>query len=136
MQDQSDRFEVMQQLLLVKLYDEHTHSNDDDEMALQDYADAPLADSDVKDKFEAILKRAVKYYGKYLPKAVPETVRAGGNSLRSISALRAPVVIAGAKRDVIQEFYMYFAKGVYKWDLAQYFTPTEVVDFIVRLANP
>ena len=31
---------------------------------------------------------------------------------------------------------MYFASEVYKWDLGQYFTPTEVVDFIVELANP
>jgi type I restriction enzyme M protein len=136
MQDQSDRFEVMQQLLLVKLFDEYTHQNDEDEMTLQDFTDAPLSDSDVKTRFEAFLKKAVKYYGKYLPKEVPATTKAAGNSLRSISALLAPVCIGGARRDVIQEFYMYFAKGVYKWDLAQYFTPTEVVDFIVRLVNP
>jgi len=136
MQDQSDRFEVMQQLLLVKLYDEHIHPGDDDEMGVQDFTDAPLSDSDVKGKVEAILKKAVAYYGKYLPKKVPERIRAGGNSLRGISALLAPIHVGGAKRDVIQGFYMYFAKGVYKWDLAQYFTPTEVVDFIVKLANP
>lgn len=56
--------------------------------------------------------------------------------LRSISALLGPIRIQGSKRDVIQNFYMYFAQGVYKWDLAQYFTPAEVVDFIVALANP
>ena len=31
---------------------------------------------------------------------------------------------------------MRFAKDLYKWDLAQYFTPHEVVDFIVNLTNP
>ncbi len=31
---------------------------------------------------------------------------------------------------------MKFAKSLYKWDLAQYFTPHEVIDFIVELANP
>jgi type I restriction enzyme M protein len=56
--------------------------------------------------------------------------------LRSLSALLAPVSILDSKRDVVQEFYMYFAQEVYKWDLAQYFTPTEVVDFIVSLVNP
>lgn len=136
MQDQSDRFEVMQQLLLVKLYDEHVNKDDDDEMGVQDFSDAATSDSDVKGRIEAILKKAVRFYGKYLPKKVPERIVAGGNSLRSISALLATVHIGGARRDVMQEFYMYFAKGVYKWDLAQYFTPTEVVDFIVRLANP
>ena len=31
---------------------------------------------------------------------------------------------------------MKFAKSLYKWDLAQYFTPHEVIDFIVDIANP
>ena len=31
---------------------------------------------------------------------------------------------------------MKFAKSLYKWDLAQYFTPHEVIDFIVELTNP
>jgi len=104
MQDQSDRFEVMQQLLLVKLYDEYTHQNADDEMGLQDFNDGLFSDADVKNKFELILKKAAKYYGKYLPKEVPTSIRAGGNSLRGISALLAPIYVGGAKRDVIQEF--------------------------------
>src|SRR2546430_12997180 len=52
-----------------------------------------------------------------------------------ISKLLAPLSILGSRRDVIQDFYMYFAKGLYKWELAQYFTPTEVVDCVVVL-NP
>ena len=114
----SARSDPMQQLLLIKLYDEYTNQSDDDEMGIQDFADAPLSDSDVKDKFEAILKQAAKYYGKYLPKQVPAKTTAGGNTLRSISSLLSPIHIGGAKRDVVQNFYMYFAKGVYKWDLA------------------
>ncbi len=31
---------------------------------------------------------------------------------------------------------MKFAKSLYKWDLAQYLTPHEVIDFIVDAVNP
>ena len=31
---------------------------------------------------------------------------------------------------------MKFAKSIYKWDLAQYFTPHEVIDFIVDVVHP
>ena len=31
---------------------------------------------------------------------------------------------------------MKFAKDLYKWDMAQYFTPTTVTDFLVDIVNP
>ena len=40
------------------------------------------------------------------------------------------------QQKVIQDFYMYFSKHIYKWDLAQYFTPTILTDFIVEVLNP
>lgn len=134
--DKDKRFVVMLQLLLLKLYDEHTHRRPNLEMDLQDLADAPLADVDVVQLFEKMLARAVGFYGHYLPSAVPVKMNLTGAMLRDISSLLAPFSILEAKRDVIQDFYMYFAQGVYKWDMGQYFTPTEVVDFIVALVNP
>jgi type I restriction enzyme M protein len=83
-----------------------------------------------------MLADAVSFYGHYLPSKVPEKMHLTGEMLRTVSSLLAPVSILAAKRDVIQDFYMYFAQGVYKWDMGQYFTPTEVVDFIVSLVNP
>src|ERR1019366_9254528 len=44
--------------------------------------------------------------------------------------------IPESKVQVIQSFYMKFAKSLYKWDLGQYFTPHEVIDFIVDVVNP
>ena len=134
--DKSRRFVIMLQLLLLKLYDEHTHRQPTLEMDLQDLADAPLGDADVIKLFEKMLAKAVGFYGRYLPDAVPLKIGLTGGMLRTISSLFAPITILGARRDVIQDFYMYFAQGVYKWDLGQYFTPTEVVDFIVSLVNP
>jgi type I restriction enzyme M protein len=134
--DKSRRFELMLQFLLVKLYDEKAHTKATQEMWIQDYSDSPLNDAAVRKQFDDTLEKAVSYYGKYLPKEVRKTFGISGALLRSISSVLAPIKVLGSKRAVIQDFYMYFAQGVYKWDLAQYFTPTEVVDFVVSLVNP
>jgi type I restriction enzyme M protein len=134
--DKSRRFVIMLQLILLKLFDEHSHSQPLQELDLQDFVDAPLGNDDVSKLFAKMLGKAIKFYGRYLPDEVPAKIGLSGAMLRSISALLAPISIFSAKRDVIQDFYMYFAQGVYKWDLGQYFTPIEVVDFIVSLVNP
>ena len=134
--DKSRRFVVMLQFLLLKLYDEHVNRLPDAVMGLQDMGDAPLGERDVVAVCDRLLAKAVKYYGRYLPDKISDHFTLSGQMLRSVSSLLAPVSILTAKREVIQDFYMYFAKGVYKWDLGQYFTPTQVVDFIVALTNP
>jgi|GEM_PF-568898 len=134
--DGSARFEIMLQLLLTKLYDEHTHRQPKQVMALQDFTNSPHSDTGVKSEVEKVLVQAVGFYGRYLPEPVPKTIKCTGAMLRTLSAILAPVRIFGSKRAVVQDFYMYFAQGVYRWDMAQYFTPTEVVDFIVALVNP
>ena len=133
----SRRFEIMLQLLLVKLYDEHVHpAATNEELDIQDFTSSPLSDESVKAHVEKILVRALRFYQPYLPSEVPTTLSCTGNVLRSVSSLLAPVRLFNTKREVVQDFYMYFASEVYKWDLGQYFTPTEVVDFIVELTNP
>lgn len=134
--DKSRRFVIMLQLILLKLFDEHSHSQPTQELDLQDFVDAPLGNDDVTKHFAKMLGKAVKFYGRYLPDEVPAKIGLSAAMLRSISSLLAPISIFSSKRDVIQDFYMYFAQGVYKWDLGQYFTPIEVVDFIVSLVNP
>lgn len=135
-QDKDERFEVMLQLLLAKLHDEHTHAKPSQHMTIQDFTDVPIEDPAVIAICEGLLDKAASFYGKYLPKAVSKKIRVTAPMLRSVLAILAPVRILGSKRAVVQDFYMYFAQGVYRWDLAQYFTPTEVVDFIVSLVNP
>ncbi len=110
--DQSKRFEIMLQLLLVKLFDEHTHGSAQQEMTIQDFSDAPLGDADVLKVFETLLGKAVTYYNRYLPKATSSSFGITGGMLRNLSSLLAPIRIHGSKRDVIQDFYMYFARGV------------------------
>ncbi len=134
--DQSRRFEIMLQLLLTKLYDEHIHSAPADKMTFQDHENSPASDQEVSRIMNGELARAAFFYGRYLPKQVEQTFTVTTTVLRQVCSLLAPVRILDAKRDVVQDFYMYFAKGIYRWDLAQYFTPAEVVDFVVAMANP
>ena len=131
------RFRIMLQLLLVKLYDEYVHPvAGNEEMDIQDFTSSPMGDQDVKVQIESVLALALDFYQPYLPETVPTSFQCSGSTLRALTALLAPVRVISTKREVIQDFYMYFASEVYKWDLGQYFTPTEVVDFIVSVVNP
>ncbi len=134
--DKSKRFTVLLQLLLAKLYDEQTHQGSSGTLEFQDFSVSPIKDISIKDKLDAVLSKASKFYGKYLPEPVPESFKVDGAALRQATKLLAPISILTSRRDVMQEFYMYFAKGLYKWELAQYFTPTEVVDCVVDVVNP
>ena len=124
-------------MLLVKLYDEYVHTPaSSDRMDIQDFTNSPMSDQAVKSHLEVVLDRALLFYQHYLPGTVSRQFGCTGSALRSLSALLAPVRFLSTRRDVVQDFYMYFASEVYKWDLGQYFTPTEAVDFIVEMTNP
>jgi type I restriction enzyme M protein len=81
---------------------------------------------------------AGQFYTRHLPKEIEKHLPAKvtGDILIQICKILAPVRLIASKRDVIQVFYMKFAKGLYKWDLAQFFTPPTVTDFIVDVLNP
>lgn len=135
--DKSKRFMVLLQLLLLKLYDEQTHEiTPTNALDLQDFSVSTANDASIRDRMNVALSRAVKFYGKYLPEKVESEFGIDGSLLRRVSKLLAPINVLKSKHDVIQDFYMYFAKGLYKWELAQYFTPTEVVDCVVDILNP
>jgi type I restriction enzyme M protein len=136
--DKGARFEIMLQLLLTKLHDEHLHPFGKSEMSIQDLTDSPASDPTVKANLEKLLSKAVDFYGKYLPEEhpVPKKIQLSGAQLRAITRILAPITIFRTRREVIQDFYMYFAQHLFKWDMAQYFTPTQAVDFIVSLVNP
>ena len=82
------------------------------------------------------MTRALAFYRPSLPSQVSSSFNCPGSTLKSITGLLAPKRILDTKRDVVQDFYMYFASEVYRWDMGQHFTPTEVVDFIVEVVNP
>jgi type I restriction enzyme M protein len=135
--DPERRYEIILQLLLTKIFDEHAFEpKPEAALGVQDYSVLGTSPQIAKDKFEKILDKAISYYEKHLPNKIPKTLPITGETLIEILKILAPIRIIHSKRDVVQTFYMKFAKDLYKWDLAQYFTPTTVTDFIIDVLNP
>ncbi|NER80638.1 MAG: N-6 DNA methylase [Leptolyngbya sp. SIO1D8] len=141
--DRSERYQVLLQILLAKIYDENSHKYVSDTLAIQDFSVLGYSDQEIVEIFNKTLKSSLEIYQFYLPPSkasgrpsAPDEFYISGAALRDISSTIASVNMLESSPEVIQNFYMYFAKEIYKWDLAQYFTPYEVIDFIVKIANP
>ena len=131
------RYEIILQLLLAKIFDEHSYeSRPDQPLDIQDYASLGSSAEITQNKINELVKRAVIFYERYLPNKIDVKLPLKADTLFEILRILAPVKIIHSKRDVIQTFYMKFAKDLYKWDMAQYFTPPTVTDFIVEITNP
>ena len=132
-----ERYEIILQLLLAKIYDEHKYkSRPYDALDIQDYRSLGYSPEITKKKVAEVVDKAVSHYSRHLPKMVSTSLPLSGDTLNDIMECLAPVKITHSKREVIQTFYMKFAKDLYKWDMAQYFTPTTITDFLVDIINP
>lgn len=132
-----NRYEIILQLLLAKIFDEHAYEvRGDEPLEIQDYRSLGTNAEATQKKIADVVKRAVAFYGKHLPNKVPNSLPLSGDTLFEVLQILAPIKIIHSKRDVVQTFYMKFAKAMYKWDMAQYFTPTTVTDFLVEIVNP
>lgn len=131
------RYETILQLLLAKIFDEHAYETRQDEvLEFQDYTAIGVTAELAKKKMSDLVENAVRYYGNHLPNKISEELDLTSDTLDQVLKVLAPIKITHSKRDVVQTFYMKFAKDMYKWDMAQYFTPTSVTDFLVDLINP
>lgn len=131
-----DRYEVMLQLILAKIYDEHEgESNPAAARAFQDHESTGIAPKVASKDLNAALSAAVGFYGSHLPKPIDDQFHIGDGILAYCGQIMAPHLITAGNKEVIQTFYMKFAKDLYRWDLAQYFTPPTVTDFIVEALN-
>jgi type I restriction enzyme M protein len=131
------RFGIMLQFLLAKLHDEHQNANKpNDPLVIQDFRALGTDAAAAKIAVNELLNNAVSYYENFLPERVPKTLTISADVLLDVCQVLAPVKITAMEQRVIQDFYMYFGKHIYKWDLAQYFTPTNVTEFIVEILNP
>jgi len=135
--DPDKRYEIILQLILAKLFDEHSNDkNPKNPLRVQDFALLGTPVELSKQKMNELLGEAIAFYQCYLPRKVSNVFNLRSQTLVDILTLLAPIRLTAAKREVIQTFYMKFAKDLYKWDLAQYFTPITVTDFIIDVLNP
>lgn len=132
-----DRYEVMLHLLLAKLYDERTHEDrPDDPLDMQDPVGLETDFGVAKERFNALLGKTAQYYGANLHRDLQESLEIDPAALSYALEVLAPNAISHASRSAMQDFFMRFAKDLYKWDMAQYFTPTPLTEYIVEVANP
>lgn len=135
--DHEKRYEIILQLLLAKIFDEHQYETRKDEpLEIQDFKSIGTTPEMALKKMSDVVKRAVSFYSKHLPNNISDKLILSGEQLSQVLQILAPIKITHSKRDVVQTFYMKFAKDLYKWDMAQYFTPTSVTDFLVDIVNP
>jgi type I restriction enzyme M protein len=126
----------MLQLLLAKLHDEHQNAGKPDApLVIQDFRALGTDPGAAKSAVNGLLGKAVTYYQNFLPEPVPKTLTLSADVLLDVCQILAPIKITAMEQRVIQDFYMYFGKHIYKWDLAQYFTPTNVTEYIVAILN-
>lgn len=131
-----DRYTVLFQLLLTKIFDEQSARPKNGKMIFQDFSVGEVPDADVIAIIEKGLATALTVYGTHLPKKPSKKIACSGETLKQISKIICPIDILGSSPQVIQDFFMYFGRFLYKVDLGQYFTPYEVIDLIVRIINP
>lgn len=135
--DKTKRYSLILQLLLTKIHDENLHEKRlDVPLDFQDFSIEAVSDSVVQQRMDQYLLRSLGHYQKYLPEKIETRFHCPPEALRRASQILAPINLLRSKAQVIQAFYMKFAKSLYKWDLAQYFTPHEIIDFIVNVTNP
>ena len=132
-----DRYDPILQLLLAKLHDERINEPTPDEPLSIQNPDALDIDPVVaRKRFEELLDSVAVTYGHSLPRPLNTKVTIPPKALVAALAVIAPYRIGHATHQAMQSFFMKFAKDMYRWDLAQYFTPTPLTEFIVDVANP
>ncbi len=134
--DNTQRYDIILKLLLAKIFDEHSKQGEPNSpMVIQDFNALGFEPKLAEKYFNDLLVRSIEFYGKHLPKEISKKLPIQSDLLLDILKILAPIRITYSKRDIIQTFYMKFAKELYKWDLAQFFTPTPITDFIVDVVN-
>jgi type I restriction enzyme M protein len=132
--DLEERYEILLQVILAKIYDEKVHAPKNETIVIQDFSVMSLDDDEVVATWDGVLSSSLLLYQKYLLKKIEGSFSIRGDTLKELSKILCRLNLLSSSPHVTQDFYMYFAKHLYKVDLAQYFTPYEVVDFIVVAA--
>jgi type I restriction enzyme M protein len=90
--DKSERYTLIQQLLLLKIHDENTHRSERRKalpLEFQDFSVEALSDADVTKKMNAALAKAAAHYNLYLPqgKQISEKFRCQAEVLRNATKI-------------------------------------------------
>ena len=133
------RYEEVFKLLIAKYHDE---KNCQEEGAHAEFVvKEDESDASFKQRFSDLYSDAYTYYKSYakmesklISKKIiinPKTIKIIKNCVLCLEKYS----LLKTNQAIIQEFFMHFASEFYKKDLAQYYTPQEIVDFMVGLVQ-
>jgi type I restriction enzyme M protein len=131
-----ERYALLFKLLLIKIFDEENARPPQQRLLLQDFSTEQLTDREIESVLQALLGTALDVYGGLLPGELSRSLACSGATLRELSRVLAPIHILGSSPQVLQDFFMYFGRFLYKVDLGPYFTPYELIELIVHALNP
>lgn len=140
--DPAYAFDELTKLLFLKLYDERETPNHYEFMAL-----ANEKQEETVARIQALFDKAVKdqrYYDVFLTRynkvtetrldLLPQTTYQIVQQLQGYSLVNTTETIKGV--DIKGEAYEQMVGGTFRGELGQYFTPREMVNFMVKMLNP
>ena len=133
--DQS--FKEMTKILLVKMNEEHRAKNGKTNRFQTQILEQLCAvhKQSVKDEFISLFKDAIKQYPIYSDPEEKIKIL-DDECIESVIKELEPWSFLGTGDDIKGAVYEIFLKSTLRGDFDQYFTPREVVDFMVKYANP
>ena len=79
-------------------------------MVVQDFSVMTISDEDVVNTCNSALGMSLVLYQKYLLKEIDKTFSIRGDTMRQLSKVLCRVNLLGSSPQVMQDFYMYFAR--------------------------
>nr|YP_009518929.1 hypothetical protein [Boodleopsis pusilla]AYC64800.1 hypothetical protein [Boodleopsis pusilla] len=123
------RYKEIFKIFLSKFYDETKNKN-------KKYLDFQLLnlekDSELKKRITSLYNEAFIYYSSNTPIKLETSFNLPANILKECVFLLQDYSLIKTNQLVLQEFFMYFAPILLRKELDQYYTPQQVVDFMVE----
>ena len=126
----AQRYDTLLRLLVLKIHDElhGQHAAGLKRYSLEEAVTGSLLRRRMAD--------ACTRYAAVLPSMAPTPIDCSDETLCELWRSLDSLDILTATPSMMQNFFMYFTRELSKVDLAQYFTPYDLVDFIVTILNP
>lgn len=135
--DQS--FKEITKIILVKMNEERRVKADEgDNRFSVDYLEqfSKVNKISIVDSFKHLFKEALQKYPNIYPGDDDVFLIEDDEALIKVVEDLSPFSFLGTGEDIKGAVYEIFLKGTLRGDFDQYFTPREIVDFIVQLADP
>ncbi|MDA3053791.1 MULTISPECIES: HsdM family class I SAM-dependent methyltransferase [unclassified Campylobacter] len=109
-------------ILICKYYDEKEHCNDDEPLSFQ-------VGKDLQTKMQELYEKANKYYKLDLD----DEFNLHNETLIKIVKLLEQYTLLESRQEVLQALFMKYAESTLKTELSQFYTPIDIIEFIVGM---